>query len=125
MKKKNEGKNVFVISLEVFLQLNNEEKAQLGKKHFEIEEYDDANIMRNSHYIAGNHRVSVGGNSKGYFKNTFKRDDRYLDVFTKEEILTIENRLRLFQVKYKKISDFIYFTQVPWLDDYILPDKSP
>lgn len=124
VKKKNEGKDVFVISLEEFLQFNNEEKILLGNKHFEIEGYDDSNILRDSHYIAGNHKVSVGGNAKGYFKSTFKTDDRYIDVFTKEEISTIKKRLRLSQAMYEKIGNFIYCSEVPWLDDFLMADKS-
>ena len=96
----------------------------LGNKHFEIEGYDDSNILRDSHYIAGNHKVSVGGNAKGYFKSTFKTDDRYIDVFTKEEISTIKKRLRLSQAMYEKIGNFIYCSEVPWLDDFLMADKS-
>tara|TARA_B100000809_G_scaffold249506_1_gene280945 strand:- start:841 stop:1092 length:252 start_codon:yes stop_codon:yes gene_type:complete len=53
-KKNKEGKDIFVISLESFLELGDEERSVLGRRYWGVDHFDNNYTLKKVPYIVGN-----------------------------------------------------------------------
>ncbi|WP_334078980.1 hypothetical protein [Microbulbifer sp. M83] len=111
------GLPVKVVSLEEFIDLDDSGKSQLATSWLRGRRYDSSALKTKSHYIAGNHKISNGGNAKGikFFKGMFKRDDRYTSEFGQAHSDEIKYSLNEFSELNKYLDRLDVLTPVRWL----------
>ncbi len=111
------GVPVHVISFEEFIDLDDAGKTKLAESWLGGRKYDSSRLKSQSHYIAGNHKISNGGNAKGirFFKGAFKRDDRYTSEFSEEKFGDLKRDLNEFLELKKYLERLDILTGVKWL----------
>ncbi|WP_237061652.1 hypothetical protein [Microbulbifer zhoushanensis] len=111
------GIPVKVVSLEEFIDLDDEGKSGLAQSWLNGRKYDSSRLKAGSHYIAGNHKISNGGNARGikFFKGMFKRDDRYSSEFGQAHVDELNYSLNEFSELRGYVSRLDVLTPVSWL----------
>lgn len=109
--------SVHVISFEEFLALGDSGKTRLGAEWLGKRVYDSSRLKLPTHYIAGNHKISNGGNAKGirFFKGGFKKDDRYTSEFGDRHLKELKSLLDDFTELRTYLNRLDVLTPVSWL----------
>lgn len=114
---KQQGIPVRAISLEEFIDLDDAGKTTIATSWLGGRSYDSSRLKSRSHYIAGNHKISNGGNAKGikFFKGMFKRDNRYTSEFGQAHFDELKSSLNEFSELRKYLDRIDTLTGVRWL----------